>query len=273
VDTYSAERISSLLETERFGRDIEFFEVIDSTQRAAIELAAGGAGEGTLVVAEGQTGGVGRRGRAWHSAPGLGLWFSLVLRPRIPGAAGGLLSAWAGVATLRALERNGVRPGEAGLKWPNDVLIGGRKICGILIDAASASGALRHAVLGVGLNTGHSRADFPPELEYLATSLALETGGSPDRAKVLADLLLELEATYHLAEHAEGRSRLATMAGNASVLVGRRVRVVSEGGLATGRVKGLDDGGGLVLAGSRSGEEKIVLAGDVEVLEFEEDNP
>jgi BirA family biotin operon repressor/biotin-[acetyl-CoA-carboxylase] ligase len=271
MSTLDAQRLGSILTTKRFGRETKFFDVIASTQKAAHELAAAGAPEGTLVVAEEQSGGIGRRGRLWHSAPGLGLWFSMVLRPRIPVESGGLLSAWAGLAVLETLGRDGVLPGDTGLKWPNDVLVKGRKICGILIDASSSAGEMTYAILGIGLNTGHSEEDFPEEIAGVATSLAMEAGGAPDRAEVLAGLLSDLERSYGLVSDPEGRRKLVERAGSASVLTGKRVRVISEGGLKTGRVKGIAPGGGLILGSGPCGADEVILSGDVKVLEFEEE--
>lgn len=270
-EKFDAGRIRRLIATERFGRRIEFFETLDSTQRVALELAESGDPEGTLVVADRQTSGVGRRGRKWHSAAGLGLWFSMILRPRVPSASGGLLSAWAGLAALKVILRLEGVVGEAGLKWPNDVLVGGRKLSGILVDAASASGKMTYAVVGVGLNTGHAAEDFPEELASRATSVALVTGRRPDRAQILADLLLEMEKTYDLTVTPEGRRRLAGLAASASVLTGRRVRVLSGSTTMTGLVMGIDDGGGLILSAGPRGGEAVVLAGDVQLLDFEED--
>lgn len=273
---YSAERIASLLRTRSFGRELRFLDVTDSTQRVALELAASGAPEGALVVAEEQTAGMGRRGRGWHSARGLGIWLSLVLRPAVPPSQCQSLSLWAGLAVLETLRAEGWSQAPAGLKWPNDVIAGGRKLCGILIDASSAGAGVSYAVLGLGLNTGHLAADFPGGLAETATSIRMITGQAPDRAALLADLLLELEREYARALSPEGRSELAARAGRASVLIGRRVRVAGvgerfDGGTLEGEALRVDPDGALVVLNGLTGAEVSVLAGDVEIVETRED--
>jgi BirA family biotin operon repressor/biotin-[acetyl-CoA-carboxylase] ligase len=268
---YTPERIASLLETRSFGRALRFLDVTPSTQSVAMELAASGAPEGTLVLAEEQTAGMGRRGRRWHSARGLGIWLSLVLRPPVPSSRCRALSTWAGLAVLDTLRARGWDEGAAGLKWPNDVVAGGRKLCGILIDARSSGAELSYAIVGLGLNTGHGERDFPDELATTATSVRMVEGEAPDRAALLAELLLALERGYERALTDEGRAELAGRAGRASVLTGRRVRVSGEGACLEGEALRVDADGALVVRDGRSGGEVIVTAADVETIETRED--
>jgi BirA family biotin operon repressor/biotin-[acetyl-CoA-carboxylase] ligase len=269
--TYTPERIASLLATRRFGRELRFLGAAPSTQGVAMDLAASGAPEGTLVVAEEQTAGVGRRGRSWHSARGLGIWLSMVLRPAAPPSQCQALSTWAGLAVHETLRARGWDRAPAGLKWPNDVIAGGRKICGILIDTRSAGADISYAVLGLGLNTGHLPGDFPGELAGTAVSVRMIAGEAPDRALLLADLLLELERSYGLALSAAGRAELAARAGRASVLIGKRVRVSGEGATVEGSAVRVDGDGALVVVDGRTGGEVTVLAGDVRIIEPLED--
>jgi len=263
-------RILAHLGTTRFGRELHYYEVADSTQRTALQLAAEGAPEGTAVLADGQTRGVGRRGRTWHSPRGKGLWLSLVLRPRIETSRGGILSTWAGLAVAELLRGLGCAGIE--LKWPNDVLARRRKICGILIDASTVGGDLSYAVVGIGLNTAQAPGDFPEELKPHATSVTIETGTEPNRAELTAGLLLELERTYSMVQDEGGREKLAGRATEASSLVGRRVRIV-EGGLgaagrwiAEGTALRVDSDGSLVIAEAGTGKERAVYAGEVELV-------
>lgn len=263
---YDGESVKALLKTERFGRNLLFFDVVGSTQEKALELASAGAAEGTVVLADEQTSGVGRRGRRWHSARGMGIWLSMILRPRISPSSGGLLSAWAGLAVLDTLRGRVRDPGASGLKWPNDVLVAGRKICGVLIDAGSVGGDMSYAVMGVGLNTGQSPRDFPDELALAATSVKMATGEAPNRAEVVSDLLLKMEKTYPLLADAAGRAELAARAGQESVLTGSPVKVVTGGRTLEGTALRIEANGALVVADARTGAEVAVVAGDVQIV-------
>jgi BirA family transcriptional regulator, biotin operon repressor / biotin---[acetyl-CoA-carboxylase] ligase len=196
------------LRTDRFGRVAEGHEALDSTNRRALEWAEAGAPEGTLVISEHQTAGRGRLGRAWADAPGASLLFSLVLRPDLPPQRMGLIPLAAGVAVAEALALHAA-PLEPSLKWPNDVLLGGRKVCGILAEGR-LGGASGFAVLGVGVNVGQEA--FPGDLADRATSLRQASGRTPDRPALLADLLARLEARYDQVAGGEGSAVLEAFA-------------------------------------------------------------
>lgn len=162
---------------------------VASTQAVAFDLAAAGAPDGTLVVADTQTDGRGRRGRAWWDEPGASLLASILVRPRLPLAALPLLGLAAGVAVAEALDE--VAPVGGRLKWPNDVLVGGRKVAGILVESrlgahGQAVDPAPVAVIGIGVNLAQRR--FPPELAARATSVALATGRDVDRDTLLGGL-------------------------------------------------------------------------------------
>lgn len=164
-----------------------------STQEELARLAAAGAPEGTVVTAEHQTGGRGRRGHSWWDAPGENLLVSILLRPPIRAAQAAQLSLVAAVAVVDALE---VVPGVAvGIRWPNDILVDGRKLCGILSEGvAGGDGALEHVLLGTGLNV--NQAEFPDTVRDVATSLRLLTGRAQDRERLLERLLAALDRRY-----------------------------------------------------------------------------
>ena len=165
------------------------FETLDSTNDLAKELAAQGAPEGTVVVAETQTGGRGRLGREWNSPPGVGLYVSLVLRPMLPPMELPQITLTTAVAVVRAVRRvTGVAPG---IKWPNDLLLNGKKLGGILTEMETESDRIRHVVVGLGLNVNNPA--FPPELAATATSLALATGRAFSRVQLLQAWLEEFE--------------------------------------------------------------------------------
>lgn len=260
---YDEGAVTRLLRTERFGRELRFFRRTATTQGTALELAAGGAVEGTTVVADEQTSGVGRRGRGWHSERGLGIWTSIVLRPRVQSSQGQVLSLWAASAVLETLRAGGWDGGRGGIKWPNDIVAGGRKLCGVLIDSTSMGTDISYAVVGVGLNTGHLPEDFPVDIAPAATSVRMLTGEKPDRAVVLSELLLQLERSYPLVHSTAGRYALLQRVANASVLMDKRVRVIREDQALEGRVVGLNDDGSLVLSEDPTGEQKMISAADV----------
>jgi len=209
---------------------------VSSTQTAARVLAESGSAEGTVVVAEAQTEGRGRRGRRWYSPPG-GLYMTAVLRPR-NGA--GLIPLMAGVAVAETVRTTaGV---EAELKWPNDILIGGRKVGGILAESAWSGKEAMYALLGIGVNLDNR---LPPDL-HEATTLSAETGREIDPQRFLAVLLERLDQGLKLLETAPGQVLEAWR--RLSSTLGRRVEVVVESGEAVrGVTVDIDPDGALVL--------------------------
>lgn len=171
-----------------WGIPVQVVDEIASTNDELLRRGEEGAPSGTFLFAESQTAGRGRFRRPWSSAPGLGLWFSLLLRMEINDASIPSLSAFAAVALVRALRSLGAA--DAGIKEPNDVLIGGHKVAGILVETRVGSDPF--AVVGIGLNVNHTLGDFPEELRGRAASLAMITGSSLDRDTVAASLIREL---------------------------------------------------------------------------------
>jgi BirA family biotin operon repressor/biotin-[acetyl-CoA-carboxylase] ligase len=232
----------SPLPTRLVGREIVEFDVIDSTNTCALERG----GDGTVYVADRQTAGRGRLGRTWHSAPGLGLWFTVALEGLDEG-----LSFAAALAVRDALAPRA----ELAIKWPNDLLCAGKKVCGILVERQSGRTAL-----GIGLNVNHRREDFPEDLRAKAGSLASQAGGVWDRAEVLRGLLIALDRTIMLIREGQLAQVHAAWA-DACRLEGRRIR---SGGVE-GRVLRIDSRGALVV--EQAGVQRILYSGDIDVLE------
>ncbi len=172
-----------------YGNDfkIEYFKTIDSTNTELKRRARMGAPSGTVLVADGQTAGRGRMGRTFFSPAGSGLYMSVLLRP-VDLADAGRITTYAAVAAARALEKQGV---QVSVKWVNDLLSGGKKLCGILAEAGTV-GEDTFAVIGIGVNLADSA--FPEDLADIATSVEAQTGRIPDRDEVVADILRELAA-------------------------------------------------------------------------------
>ena len=182
------------LTTKEMGRKLEIHELLDSTNNRAKALAAEGAPHGTAVIADSQTGGRGRRGRSFFSPEHSGIYLTVILRPSCTPEQASLLTSMAAVATARAIEKTA--DADVKIKWVNDLYLGDRKICGILSEAGMnmESGHLDHVAVGIGVNT--ARMAFPPELQEIATSVGNETGTVPDRNRLIAEILNELEKLY-----------------------------------------------------------------------------
>jgi BirA family transcriptional regulator, biotin operon repressor / biotin---[acetyl-CoA-carboxylase] ligase len=238
----------------RFGSPLYEFGEVDSTQTIAATLAAEGAPEGTLVLAEHQRAGRGRRGRSWHDRPGDNLLFSLVLRPQLAAADGPRLALVAAVALAEAVERHtGLRPG---IKWPNDVILSEKKCAGVLAEATTDGAAVRRVILGIGVNV--NQCEFPDDLARHATSLALELGTPIDRRALLGDVLPALERWYTL-HAARGFAPVRDEWCRRSVTIGRAVAVDAVRGIAAGL-----DVDGALLVREATGTVRRVVAAEVE---------
>ena len=186
--------IQANLQTVKLGKDIEYYALLESTNAEAMELIDAGEGEeGTVVVTDRQTAGKGRLGREWFSAPGKGLTFSVILEPATKASESGLLSLAAGLAAAEALERFDLEPR---LKWPNDILLSGKKCGGLLVESKIQGEIMAHAVIGVGVNVNEIAEDFPEDLKPDVTSVAIEKGSPVQRELVLAWTLNSLERWY-----------------------------------------------------------------------------
>jgi BirA family biotin operon repressor/biotin-[acetyl-CoA-carboxylase] ligase len=182
------------LKTERIGRKPYLLSSVSSTNDVAFDLLAAGLSEGTTVFAEEQTRGRGRKGRAWHSSPGLGLWFSTLLRPKIPREHFTALTGMAAVALREAIFT--VTHLAPSIVWPNDLLVGSRKVAGILVEARNLQPDDPAFVLGIGINVNQGSDDFPPEIRDRATSLAIELSREVDRGALALESLQCLDLWY-----------------------------------------------------------------------------
>lgn len=257
----SVELLQGRLQTRVLGRAlIEIHRQIDSTNNRARALGLAGAAEGALVLAETQTAGRGRRGRHWHSPPGLNLYFSLLLRPLLPPEETPLVTLAAGLGSAEAVRRlSGLL---ASIKWPNDVLLGERKLAGILTEMEPGSGRASFVVLGVGLNVNLRARDLPPELAERAGSLFMAADRFWDRVEVLAVLLEEIEGVYQDLISG-GRDRLIKRYRDFCRTIGREIRIVQGEAAWEGRALTVDDRGALVVRRSSDGRVITVNAGEV----------
>jgi len=246
----------------RFGGSIHYFDTTDSTNTVALRLARDGAAEGTVVIAETQTKGRGRLGRAWISPPFRNLYLSIVLRPRVAIAEAPRLGLVVGLATAEAVAEWAPR---AALKWPNDVLLDGRKVAGILMEMEAEEDRVGVVIAGIGVNLNLAADDLPADLRDKATSLGAAVGAPIDRAAFAGRLLARLEERYdQCLQH--GFATLRPLWNRLSCLAGREVEIDDGGRRHRGVVCGLADDGTLQLRDA-AGHTIAIVAGDVTVLD------
>ncbi len=240
---------------------IHVFDTIDSTNTHLKKMALNGAPEGTVVVAGTQTGGRGRLGRSFHSPAGKGIYFSLLLRPGLPAESLMHLTCAVGVAACNAIETvTGFRPG---IKWINDLVAGKKKLGGILTELAfGPSGNVEYAVIGIGINCSHSREDFPPELQDIATSLALHTGKPWEQGKLIAALIAQL---YRMQDSlVEKRSQIMDIYRKDCITPGKEIQVIRGNTKETAQALDVMDDGSLLVR-YPNGNESAVNSGEVTI--------
>lgn len=236
------------------GHTIHTLDEVESTQGEIARLAAAGAPEGTVVTARHQQAGRGRRGRVWWDGAGESLLVSVLLRPPLPVAEAPLLTLLGALAVAVAVEAEGVTPG---IRWPNDILVDGRKLAGILAEAATtAEGRLDRVVLGIGINV--NQGTFPPELADRAVSLRMLTGRRHDAGRVLEGMLGALDAGYRELR-ARGGANLRQAWRRRSVTLGARVRTADG---REGVAEDLDEAGALIVR-AEDGSRLRVSAGEI----------
>lgn len=251
--------IDSALHTETFGRHVVYLESTQSTNEEAKKIAREGAEEGTIVVAEEQITGHGRLARGFYSPFAKGIWFSLILRPKFFPMEASKCTLLAAVGVCRGIRRMGLA--DAGIKWPNDILVHGKKLVGILTLMSASMEKIDYIIMGIGINTGIKKNEFPEDFREGATSF-LNEGINVSRKDLLAAILGELEKEYSIAQN-EGFDKVLDDWRALSVSLGQEVRVIFGDDSYTGKAVDIDrDGCLLVNTGS---EVKRVIAGDVSI--------
>ena len=239
-DLLLPEIVRPLIRSTIFDTDLHHFYKIASTNTAAMAAAAEGAPEGSVFIAEEQTAGRGRGANTWQSPRSTGIYCSVVLRPQLPPSDVLPLSLVAGLAVQSAIQQVDSRV-KADLKWPNDVLVEGKKVCGILTEMNAEATRVRYIVLGIGINVNH--ASFPKELQ--ATSLKMITGSEWSRVELAAALLKSLDREYRqFKEDPDVRDSIVNrFAANSSWILGKKVRIEENGSAFEGTTEGLDGRG------------------------------
>jgi len=251
--------LARLGETKAIGRDIRVFEETTSTNDVVEKLARDGVKEGVVVFAEAQTKGRGRLGRKWLSPTHQGLWFSILLRPELRPQEVTQLTIASATALRRAIKN--VTGLAADIKWPNDLLIDGRKVVGILTEMSAEVDRVRHVILGIGVDVNQDVAALPPELRPIATSLKIESGAEISRAELATEILRELDFDY--ARIGGGKfSQLADEWETGCATIGKNVSVQMGARQIRGCAEALDDDGALLVR-TEHGHLERIIGGDV----------
>lgn len=249
------------LKTSIIGKDIRLLPEVESTNTLAVEMAQKGAPEGTVIAAEKQTGGKGRLGRTWISPRG-NLYLSVVLRPDIPPHKAPLITLMGAVAAASAIRKQFSL--QAGIKWPNDIFIAGKKAGGLLTEMSAEPDRVKHVVLGIGIDVNMDLKELPEDVRRLSTTLSAAAGEKIDRTLLLQSIITELDRWYQL--FLKNEAAVLKEWEEFNVTLGKRVAVVSGVGVVhEGMAQGIDNEGRLILK-LDDGSLHVVAAGDVTIL-------
>jgi BirA family biotin operon repressor/biotin-[acetyl-CoA-carboxylase] ligase len=258
-DLLLPDEIHEDLKTKVMGRDVVFFDETDSTNIRAKDLAENGAVEGTLVIAESQSKGRGRKGRSWHTDKGEGIFLSLILRPKLTPSEVAIITLMTAVAMVEALKQ--VTDALPRIKWPNDLLINGKKICGILTELSTEMDAVNYIIVGLGININSKKENFPEEIKDIATSLHMETGEEYSRKDITKRFLESFEKYYNILNK-RGFETILTAWKKNSDTIGRDVEIDIFDRQITGVVEDIESSGVLRVS-TDDGRIERIISGDV----------
>jgi len=251
------QKLQQKFQGHRLGATIHHYDVVDSTQIIAKQLAEDGASEGTVVLAEQQVKGKGRLGRHWHSPYGKGIWMSVVLRPQIPIQLAPQLTLLTAVALCRAIRNySGL---EIGIKWPNDLLYEGRKISGILLESSAEDQMLKYVIAGIGIDANLSAHDYDEQLQHKATSLRLLMEKEVDRTELIQLFLTEWEVLMEIYEQNGFRDIASLWEANA-ISLGQKLSLTTPTETFIGTPLRLTDAGSIVVQLEDGSEKEIYSA-------------
>ncbi|MFD0768511.1 biotin--[acetyl-CoA-carboxylase] ligase [Bacillus sp. CGMCC 1.60114] len=260
-DKVTANEIQLGLQTEFLGRTVYFEESVTSTQQIAARLAYEGAAEGTVVVAEEQTAGRGRLSRKWYSPKGTGIWMSIILRPTVPIHQAPQLTLLAAVSVAQAIEK--CTNLSVGIKWPNDILINGKKVVGILTEMQADPDKINAVIIGIGINVNQKQEHFAEEIQHIATSLAIEAEKTIVRAELMQQIFLQMEKLYK--EYLDrGFSVIKLLWESYAVSIGKEITARTMTNTITGIAKGITADGVLILE-DHEGVVHHIHSADIEI--------
>lgn len=259
-DLLSKYELESRMATTWLGKEIVYKETTDSTNADVRRMAENGADNGLLVVADAQTAGKGRRGRQWESEKGTNLYFSILLKPDIAPDKASMITLIAAYSVAKVIAKNtGL---DAKIKWPNDIVVGRKKVCGILTEMSMERDYIHHIVVGIGINVNEEA--FPEEIKEMATSLKKEGGRVVSRANLLSDILTQFEKDYEAFLEAENLNPFIEEYNKMLVNKGALVKVLDPKGEFSGIAGGINEEGMLIVFKENGLIEKV-YAGEVSV--------
>jgi len=260
-DKMSADSIRMALKDTSFGEQIYYYETVETTQKVANELANHGATEGTLVIADQQTGGRGRLARKWFSPQNTGVWMSLIIKPNIPIHQAPQLTLLTAVAVAKAIEEQiSMAPY---IKWPNDLLINNKKVTGILTEMQAEADSIHSIVIGIGINVNQEQADFPEELQQIASSLYIETGKKYAREEIISSFLRHFEDIYTIYQK-EGFAIVKELWESYAISVGKKITATTVNEKIVGIALGITDQGVLLIKDDQ-GQIHSIYSADIEI--------
>ncbi|WP_287823558.1 biotin--[acetyl-CoA-carboxylase] ligase [Clostridium sp.] len=260
-DILTNEEIAGSLNTKYIGRSIIHFDSIDSTNNKAKELASLDEKNGTVIISEEQTMGKGRMGRNFISPKGKGIWMSIILKPDINPLNVAMVTQIGAAAINKAFREMKI---ETLIKWPNDILLNKKKICGILTEMSAELTKVNFLVMGIGINVNLDEADFTEEVREMATSVKIETGKSLSRKEIVSRILNNFEVLYEDFIEREDVEKTISICRENSILIGREIRVIKRENSINAKVLDIDNKGELVVQ-YEDGKRENLISGEISI--------
>ncbi|MBU5425261.1 biotin--[acetyl-CoA-carboxylase] ligase [Tissierella pigra] len=259
-DILTLEEVEPYLDTSFIGRNIKYFDTIDSTNKKAKKIAFD-ENEGTVVISEEQTEGKGRLGRHWVSPKGKGIWMSIILKPKVDPIKVSKITLLGAAAVHKALKNMNI---ESQIKWPNDILIDGKKICGILTEMNCELNMINYVVMGIGINVNFNQEDIPVDLKDKAMSIKISKGIEINRKELLGNIINEFEKLYIDFRDKKSISKAIKVCRESSALIGKEVRIIKGEEETLGKVLDINEEGELVVE-FQDGTVDNIYSGEVSV--------
>ena len=259
-DILSKDELLIELEYNKLGNDIYYFKTIDSTNNYAKKLALDGAVEGTIVISDEQTGGRGRLGRAWVSPSGTSICMSMILRPTIYPNEAAKITEITAAAVANAISK--VTKLQAGIKWPNDIIINSKKVCGILTEMSAELNNINYVIVGMGINANID--EFPDDIKSVATSLKKATGIEVSRKKLVINIVKEFEKLYYDFISTGDLNKTVEVCKKRSVILGKTIKVINKNETIIAKAIDINENGELVIKKS-DGEIINIISGEVSI--------